>query len=74
MLSILMWCDIARNKHASSSPSLTCLTFIPPSSSPGWWVESVVTVVLLLSDMWGRSDHQDKTLQCSHASTRRQRL
>lgn len=44
------------------------------SSSPGWWLESVVTVVLLLSDMWGRTDHQDKTLQCSRASTGRQRL
>lgn len=60
--------------HASSSPSLTCLTFFSPSSSPGRWLESVVSVVLLLSDMWGRADHQDKTLQCSCASTGRQRL
>lgn len=44
------------------------------SSSPGRRVEFVVAVVVLLSDLWRRTDYQDTTLQCSCATAGGKRL
>lgn len=43
-------------------------------SSPGWWLESVVSLVFVLSDMWWRVNHSYPALQLSYASERWQRL
>lgn len=43
-------------------------------SSSGWWLEFVVPLVFVLSDMWGRVDHSHPPLQLPYSSARRQRL
>lgn len=47
--------------------------FLIPSS-PGWGMEFVVSVVILLGDLRGRTDHQNTTLQRSCATAGGQRL
>lgn len=58
----------------AGSCSTLILTLFLPHSSSRWWLELMVSLVVLLSDMWGGTDHTYTSLQCACSSKRWQRL